>query len=92
VAEISADQVEILVLDLARHFVDHYGAPSLQEAVPAARGEMNFVLDLCRELPINSVFTLRRYFDKAGEIREEFRTIDPPGERLHTRIWDVVED
>jgi hypothetical protein len=92
VAEISADQVEILVLDLARHFVDHYGAPSLQEAAPAARGEMDFVLDLCRELPINSVFTLRRYFDKAGEIREEFRTIDPPGERLHTRIWDVVED
>jgi hypothetical protein len=43
-------------------------------------------------LPINSVFTLRRFFDETGEIREEFRTVDPPGEKLHARIWDVVED
>jgi hypothetical protein len=92
VAEVSADRIETLIQGLARHFVDHYGAPSLEEAAPAATGEVNFVLELCRELPINSVVTLRRFFDETGEIREEFRTVDPPGEKLHARIWDVVED
>ena len=92
VAEVSADRIEALIQALARHFVDHYGAPSLEEAVPAATGEVNFVLELCGELPINSVFTLRRFFDETGEIREEFRTVDAPGEKLHARIWDVVED
>jgi hypothetical protein len=92
VADISAEQVERLVQALAQHFADHYGAPSLEAAKPAAKSEIDFTLELCREVPVNSVFTLRRFFDEAGEIREEFRIVDPPGEKLHTRIWDVVED
>ncbi len=92
VAEISPGEAEALVRDLAQHFVGHYGAPSLDDAVPAARAEIDFVLELCREVPINSVFTLARFFDESGEIREEFRIVDPRGEKLHARIWDVVEE
>lgn len=78
---------------LARHFVDRYGAPDLETALPAAREETRFVLDLCGDSLINTVFTVRRSFDGQGEIKEEFRTIQAPSDRpLHARIWNVVDD
>ncbi|MEC9369649.1 MAG: DUF6505 family protein [Pseudomonadota bacterium] len=84
------DQVQAL---LARHFVDCYGAPNVAAALPAAREETDFVLDLCKDSLINTVFTVRRQFDAEGEIKEEFRTIQAPSDRpLHTRIWSVTED
>jgi hypothetical protein len=92
VADISAEQVEALIRGLVQYFVGHCGAPSPEEAATVARSEVDFVLELCRDVPVNSVFTLRRFFDEAGEVREEFRIVDPPGETLHTRVWDVVED
>ncbi len=92
VAEISGSQAEALIENLARQFAEHHGAPSVEAARPIAREEIEFVADLCRETPINTVFTLRRFFDEGNEIREEFRVMDPPGERLHARVWDVVED
>jgi len=92
VTHVSADQVEELIAHLAQNFVDAYGAPTLADAMPVARDEVTFVIELCKDTPVNSVFTLRRLFDENGEIREEFRIVDPPGEKLHARIWDVVED
>ena len=50
-------------------------------------------VELCREAPINTVFTVRRTWDAGGQIKEEFRTIRPPtGEPLHAKIWTVVDD
>lgn len=93
VAEITGEELARLEARLAKHFVERYGAPDEDAALPAAREETRFVLDLCGEPLINTIFTVRRGFDEAGEIREEFRTIQAPSkERLHTRIWDVVED
>lgn len=92
VAEIAPEQADAMVRRLADYFTDHHGAPSVEEAMAAAKAEIDFVLELCREAPINSVFSLRRYFDEAGEIREEFRIVDPRREMLHTRVWDVVEE
>ncbi|MGI9414691.1 MAG: DUF6505 family protein [Hyphomicrobiales bacterium] len=77
--------------DLAQHFVDAYGAPDLEAALPVAREEMEFVLDLCAGKPVNAVFTVRRVLED-GQIREEFREIAPPSEPGHARIWEVVED
>lgn len=90
VSEISADDLDAVAAALAQHFVDVYGAPDLAAALPAAGEEVDFVADLCKDAPINTVFTLRRYFDDKGEIREEFRTITAPGnEPMHARIWTV---
>jgi hypothetical protein len=91
-ALVTEEQIGTLTKRLAQHFVDRYGAPSLVEAMPVAQDEIRFTLDLCRDAPVNAVFTLRRFFDDEGEIREEFRIVEQPGEKLHTRIWDVVED
>jgi hypothetical protein len=87
-----ADRDEIEQL-LASHFVSAHGAPGLDAALPAAREEAQFILDLCRDAPINTVFTVRRTRDAGGQIKEEFRTIKPPtGEPAHAKVWTVVDD
>ncbi len=77
---------------LAAHFVEHYGAPSLEAAMPAAREEIDDTLDLCREAEINRLFAVQRRFDETGQIREAFRMVEPPGEAPHTKVWEVVDD
>ncbi|MEP3277956.1 MAG: DUF6505 family protein [Stappiaceae bacterium] len=92
VVSLEEAQVADLQSMLAQHFVDRFGAPSVADALPVAAAEIDFIVKLCTEVPINSVFTLRRFFDDTGEIREEFRIIDTPGEKPHARVWDVIED
>ena len=92
VAEIDEVAVERLKNKLAVILVDGFGAPSVEAALPVSNSEIGFVLDMCADVAINSIFTLRRFFDETGEIREEFRIVDRLGEKLHARVWDVVED
>ena len=87
-----ADRDEI-VYRLALHFVDRYGAPDVEHALPAAEEEVAFAADLAAGVPINTVLTLRRVRDDSGEIKEELRRIRPPsGEPLHARIWGSEPD
>lgn len=88
----SADLDEI-EYRLALHLVARYGAPDYETARPAARSELDFVIDFARDAPINTVFTVRRFHDASGAIKEEFRSIRPPtDEPLHARIWKVEPD
>jgi hypothetical protein len=53
-----------------------------------------FVRELCRDAPINTVFTMRRSWDWQGQITEEFGTIRlPKGEPLHARFgrWSMTK-
>jgi hypothetical protein len=78
---------------LTWHLVSVCGAPDETAARFAAVEETSFVRDLCRDAPINTVFTVRRTWDSQGETKEEFRIIRPPtGEPLHAKIWTVVDD
>lgn len=93
VAELDAAGLAGVENGLAAHFVEHYGAPDIEAALPAAREEAAFVVVLCREALINTVFTVRRHFDQDGQIREAFRTIRAPASTpQHARIWSVVDD
>jgi len=93
VAECGEEDLGDIEQRLARHFVEHFGAPDLEAALPVAREETRFVCDLCADSLVNTVFTVRRRFDDTGEIKEEFRTIKSPDARpVHTRIWNVVEE
>jgi hypothetical protein len=78
---------------LTGHLISVCGAPDEAAARFAAAEETSFVCELCRDAPINTVFTVRRTWDAQGQIKEEFRTIRPPtGEPLHAKIWTVVDD
>ena len=93
VCEAGEEDAAALVQVLARHFVCDYCAPDEAAALPAAHDEIAFVTDLCKGVPINTLFTLRRHFDEAGEIREEFRIITPPsGIPQHAKIWTVSDE
>ncbi len=93
VADAVATDLDAIEQVLARHFVSAYGAPDEAAARSAAAEETSFVRELCRDAPINTVFTVRRVWDAQGQIKEEFRTIRPTtGEPLHAKIWTVVDD
>ncbi|MEL6226276.1 MAG: DUF6505 family protein [Pseudomonadota bacterium] len=79
---------------MVAHFRSTLGAPDDGSAKAAAEAEIAFACDLCVNVPINTVFTLRRTLNAAGEIEEEFRQIKPPsgGEPLHSKIWSVEPD
>jgi hypothetical protein len=93
VGEASERDIAEIERRLAEHFVARYGAPSLEAAFPVADDEIKFVLDLCRDVPINTVFAVRRFYDDKGRIREEFRKISlPAGAPQHARIWTAEPD
>ena len=91
VAEISAEERQAIAQHLARHLLEHFGAPSEAEALAAAEEEIRFIEELCAEKPVNTFFTVRRVLPPGGDIREEFRVVTPPRERPHARIWDVAD-
>lgn len=74
----SADDaaVEAVVGRLATLFVEAHGAPSLEAALPVARQEVDFMVDLCRDHPVNTLLAIERVSDADGGIRERFRVID----------------
>ena len=90
VGEARTEEREEIELTLAGHVVAVYGAPSIAAALLAVREEIDFVEDLCRDVPVNTVFTVRRTRDETGAIKEEFRQIKPPsGEAAHARVWTI---
>ncbi len=80
-----------LIKTLSEKFISVLAAPSMEEATRAAEIEIDDICELCSEIPVNSVFSVLRHFDDNGEIIESFSLIDPPGEKTHTRIWEIVE-
>ncbi|HRY06183.1 MAG TPA: DUF6505 family protein [Hyphomicrobiaceae bacterium] len=93
VSEARYEDRDELVDRLARHFVEQYGAPDIDAALPVAEGEVAFAVGLAADQPINTVLTVRRIVGGNGEIKEEFRTIRPPsGEPMHARVWTVEND
>ena len=66
---------ETLITQLAQHFVDMYGAPSVEVAMPVAKEEVMHMLDLCDEHDPGTVLTVSRELTQVG-VNESFRTIE----------------
>jgi len=93
VAEANEDVVATARQLLCDHFLAEYGAPDRESAEAAADDEIAFAMSLAEDAPINTIFTVRRTRNDAGEISEEFRTIKPPTDGpAHARIWTLVDD
>lgn len=92
VAEIDEAGYGELTEALADHIQADYAAPNRNAALDAAEGELDFVAGLCRDVAVNTVFTLRRTHDENDEIREEFRTLKAPQDTAHTKVWAIVDD
>lgn len=81
VAQIEPAEYEDAAAALARHFVDVYGAPDVETALPAARDELAFMADLCDEHAPNTLLVVERSLTEAG-VKEGFRAIVPADAEL----------
>lgn len=91
IAEITGIQNTNVREALANHLEAVWHAPNRGTALEVANIEADFVVGLCENQPINTVFSVQRRM-AVGSIHEEFRVIDPSNPGGHTRVWDVVND
>ena len=91
VAEIDDAGIETICENLGEKLISDFGAPSPEVAKEAAMDEIGYVLDMCSDVPVNTIFALKRELGREGEMRESFRIVEPPGETLHARVWEIVE-
>ncbi|WP_108483229.1 DUF6505 family protein [Oceaniglobus ichthyenteri] len=76
VTQVEPGEVEALTQALAQHFVDIYGAPSLEAARGVAEGEIAHMAELCEDATPNTLLTVARELTEAG-VREGYRMIEP---------------
>ncbi len=74
VTKIEAAELDALTMRLAQHFVDIYGAPSLDAARPVALRELEHACELCAEHDPNTLLAVSRELTEAG-LREQYRAI-----------------
>lgn len=75
VTQIEDSEREALVQGLSQHFVDLYGAPSIEAARPVAEAEIAHMSDLCDDHDPNTLLTVSRELTEAG-VKESFRVIE----------------
>ena len=75
VTPVEPAEVDGLAAALAQHFVDVYGAPSVQAAMDVAQSEIAHMADLCDEHDDNALLAVARELTGAG-VKESFRVID----------------
>ena len=76
VTQIEDSEINTLAQALAQHFVQYYGAPSIDAAASVARQEMMHMADLCDEHDPNTLLTVARELGEAG-VHESHRVIAP---------------
>lgn len=75
VTQIEPEELEKLADALAAHFVHYYGAPDAEAALGVARGEIDYMQELCEEHEPNTLLAVSRELSDGG-IREQFRFIE----------------
>lgn len=91
VTEVTVEEREEAITQLAGQFVEKFGAPDLVAARAAAEEEIAFAASLC-DHPAQTLLALHRTLEE-GEIRERFRTLMPRGDMPKDafRAFEFVE-
>jgi len=76
VTQIETAERDIIARLLAQHFVDIYGAPSVEAAMGTALEEVAQMTELCEDHDPNTLLTVARELTEAG-VRETYRVIAP---------------
>lgn len=75
--QIEQAEFDILAKNLAQHFINIYGAPSLDDAMPVALDELQHMADLCDGHDANTLLTVARELSDTG-VSEAYRVIESP--------------
>jgi hypothetical protein len=76
VTQVEQAEIDALARALAQHFVDVYGAPDAEAALPVAVEEIMQMVELCEDHAANTLLTVARDLTDAG-VRESFRASEP---------------
>ncbi|WP_300061399.1 DUF6505 family protein [uncultured Roseobacter sp.] len=76
VTQIEPTERDVIAAALAQHFVDIYGAPSVEAAMNVALEEISQMVELCEDQAPNTLLTVTRELTEAG-VRESYRVIEP---------------
>lgn len=91
VAEIAEHEYQQIIDHLAQHFVEHYGAPDLATALPAAREEASFAASIC-EHELHTLLMLERELGEDG-IVERFKVVRlNAADHSNIKLWQLVEE
>jgi len=74
---------------LAKHLVDHYGAPDMSAARGAAEEEVAFAQSLCTP-PQDTLIAVHRTYED-GAVREQFRSLQPREGPKPARAFSFME-
>lgn len=91
VARAEAAEVETSLRALARHFVERYGAPDLEAALPVARDELAYAESLCDGAEPGQLLAVERERGEDGVV-ERIRAVKRPDAMDHGRVWTLVPD
>ncbi|MGI9302343.1 MAG: DUF6505 family protein [Gammaproteobacteria bacterium] len=88
VVEADDKNYDDVVRVLAAHLVEHYGAPDVETAAPAAREEVDYAASICDHEP-HTLLSVQREFSDEG-IVESLRVVKPgAGDHSSVKIWSV---
>ncbi|MDX1434644.1 MAG: DUF6505 family protein [Gammaproteobacteria bacterium] len=91
IAEIDDDEYQQVIDRLAAHFIEHYGAPHIAAALPAAGEEAHYAATIC-EYPLHTLLAIERDFGEEG-IVESLKVIRPnAADHANVKIWSFEED
>ena len=74
VVKVETAEIEALTDQLAQHFVDIYGAPSLEAAKSVAAQELEYMCELAEDQEPNAILVVQRELTESG-VKESFRAI-----------------
>ena len=90
VTEIPIKEYEFIIISLAKHLVEKYNAPSLEDAKQASKQEIDDMAALCNH-PQGTLLSIERSLVKNG-IKERARVIKPTKERSKAKVWNISQD
>ncbi|MEP4194703.1 MAG: DUF6505 family protein [Aliishimia sp.] len=76
ITNIEESEIAVLTQLLAQHFVDIYGAPSVEAALGTAAEELRQMQEMCSEMEQNTLLTVARDLGEQG-VTESYRIIEP---------------
>ncbi len=92
VVSINNTQLNEVENTLTKYLLDSHGAPDRQTALDAAKEELIYMAELCREVQETTVFAVSREFSIAGGIKEAFHKVDIENNSyLQARVWVMEE-
>jgi hypothetical protein len=89
IVEASEDDRKAVIGTLSKQLVASFGAPTVGDAVAAAKEEVAFVESLCTQ-PSDTLIAVHRTFDE-GAVRESFRTLRPRSGAKPARAFSFLD-